>query len=146
MRSSALGGRRYVTPHQIKRTGFSHSRYLRSIPRASCKTIALYSSGAAPHLAADGACWLPRLLVRVDHVAGLVFRRCEHGLIAHAAPGLEAGALLDVVILHLEEARLCPLAVRAVSPAAHDGFELVLAEIVRDLVVNGALGTTNRFA
>src|SRR6516164_10717189 len=76
---------------------------------------------------AHGAqCWLLRLLVRVDHVAGPVFRRCEHGLIAHAAPGLEAGALLDVVILHLEEARLCPLAVRAVSPAAHDGLELVL--------------------
>src|SRR5262249_17998998 len=33
-----------------------------------------------------------------------------------------------------------------VSPAAHDGFELVIAEIVRDLVVNGALGTTDRFA
>jgi hypothetical protein len=32
--------------------------------------------------------------------------------------------------LHLEEARLCPLAVRAVAPASHDGFELVLAEIV----------------
>src|SRR5262245_22543293 len=107
----------------------------------------------APHrtttsyCAAHGAqCWLLRLLVRVDHVAGLVFRRCEHGLIAHAAPGLEAGALLDVVILHLEEARLCPLAVRAVSPAAHYGLELVRAEIVRDLVVSGALGPTDRFA
>jgi hypothetical protein len=27
---------------------------------------------------------LLRLLVRVDHLAGLEFRRCEHGLIAHA--------------------------------------------------------------
>jgi hypothetical protein len=57
----------------------------------------------------------------------------------------QPGAFLDVVVLHLEEARLCPLAVRAVAPASHDGFELVLAEIVRDLVVNGALGTGDRF-
>src|SRR3984893_17892186 len=78
--------------------------------------------------------YLFRLLLRVDLVAGLEFCRCEHGLLAHAAPGLEAGAFLDVVVLHLEEARLCPLAVRAVAPASHDGFELVLAEIVRDLV------------
>src|SRR5215475_1434967 len=103
---------------------------------------------AEPHdvLLRNGAYWLPRLLVRVDHVAGLVFRRCKHSLIAHATPGLEAGTLLDVVILHLEEAGFCPLAVRAVSPAAHDGLELVRTEIVRHLVVNGTLGTTDRFA
>src|SRR5262249_6832360 len=123
--------------------------FLKSAARASRKSLLndLRVASEEPPGCAHGAqCWLLRLLVRVDHVAGPVFRRCEHGLIAHAAPGLEAGALLDVVILHLEEARLCPLPVRAVSPAAHDGLELVLAEIVRDLVVNGALGTTNRFA
>src|SRR5262249_29091893 len=112
----------------------------------SLYSITSSAATSKPGGAHGAQCWLLRLLVRVDHVAGPVFRRCEHGLIAHAAPGLEAGALLDVVILHLEEARLCPLPVRAVSPAAHDGLELVLAEIVRDLVVNGALGTTNRFA
>ena len=37
---------------------------------------------------------LLRLLERIDHVAGLVFRGRQHGLVGHAAPDIEAGALL----------------------------------------------------
>src|SRR4051812_31367566 len=63
---------------------------------------------------------LLRLLVGVDQVAGFVLRRREHGLERHAAPDVKAGALLDVVILHLQHAGLRPLAVRAELDVAHN--------------------------
>src|SRR5581483_8973058 len=84
-----------------------------------------------------------RLFVRIDHVASLKLRRGEYRLIVHALPGL---TFFDVVILHLHHARFCPFTTRAITPAAHNGLELVLAQVVGDLVVVDAVGTFNRVA
>src|SRR3569833_27810 len=84
------------------------------------------------------------LLIRINDVAGLQIGRRQDRLIAHPLPGLEAGAFLDVVVLHLKHAGLGPFAVRTVAPVAHNGLELVLAQIVRDLGVLDALGAFDR--
>src|SRR5580700_4288498 len=49
----------------------------------------------------------------IDDFAGRVARRCEHGLVAHAAPRFEIGSIGNVVILDLKLTRLDPLAVFA---------------------------------
>src|SRR5262249_37832418 len=88
---------------------------------------------------------LLRLLVGIDHVAGLVLRRREHGLRIHAAELLEVAAL-DVVILDLQHAALRPLAALAELHVAHDGLERGLADVVGELVVVEALGRLHRLA
>ena len=45
---------------------------------------------------------------RIDHVAVLEVGRGQHGLVAHALPDIEARALLDAVVLHLQHARTSP--------------------------------------
>src|SRR5262249_7913768 len=72
-----------------------------------------------------GECRLLRLLVGIDHRAGLQLGRRQHGLVVHAAPGLEAGALLDVVVLHLQHSGLLPFAGRTELDRAVNGLERI---------------------
>src|SRR5215813_13254916 len=88
---------------------------------------------------------LLRLLVGIDHVAGLVLRRREHGLRVHATELLEVAAL-DVVVLDLQHAALLPLPALAELHVAHDGLERCLADVVGKLVVVEALGCLHRLA
>src|SRR5262249_22840928 len=87
----------------------------------------------APFVFRKGARLLQRLLVRIDRGSGLLVVRREHGLVAHALPQIEAGAVLDVVVLHLHHSGLGPFAARTIRPVAHDGLVRVLAQIVGDL-------------
>ena len=50
------------------------------------------------------------------------------------------------VILHLQHARLGPLAVLAEFDVAHDGLELVAVQVIGELVVVDALGAFDRLA
>src|SRR6185312_6068523 len=68
---------------------------------------------------------LVRFLVRIDDLAGRQILRRQHGLIAHAAPGLEVRVWLDVVILHLDHAAFGPFAFAAEFDRAHDRFKAV---------------------
>src|SRR5262249_35440312 len=88
---------------------------------------------------------LLRLLVGIDHVAGLVLRRREHGLRVHATELLEVTAL-DVVVLDLQHAALLPLAALRDLYVARDGLEGGLADVVGELVVVEALGGLHRLA
>src|SRR4029079_12695333 len=62
------------------------------------------------------------LLVWEDHAAGLQVSRGEHGLVVHALPGLEARALLDAMILHLQHACFGPFSLGPLPDGdfAHD--------------------------
>src|SRR5580704_5934758 len=75
------------------------------------------------------------LFVGINQSAGALIGRRDHGLIAHAAPGLEIGGVGEAVILHLQHAGFGPLAILAELEVAHDGLELVGAEIFGELVV-----------
>src|ERR1700689_795469 len=60
------------------------------------------------------------LLVGIDQIAGFLIGRRDHGLIAHAAPGLEVGGVGEAVILHLQHSGFGPLAVFAEFDVAHN--------------------------
>ena len=86
------------------------------------------------------ACWLIRPLVGIDYVPGPVFFGREHGLIAHAAPGLEVRGFGDAVILDLQHSGFGPFAVFAEPDAGrHNSVELVGAQMISDLVVVDAV-------
>src|SRR5215510_14871082 len=71
-----------------------------------------------------------RLLVGINDAAGLLLGGREHGLIAHAAPGLEVRGFGDAVILDLQHSGFGPFAVFAEPDAGrHDGVELVGPQI-----------------
>src|SRR6478752_9301296 len=88
---------------------------------------------------------LPRLLEGIDHVAGLVFRRCDNG------QGLRIPELVDTIAfdpaeLRLEDPRLRPFAVLAKRNIADDGFECGLAQVISEFGVVDAFGCRDRLS
>src|SRR5262245_24706240 len=78
--------------------------------------------------------WLPRLLVGIDERAGRVGRRGDHHLGRHILE-LHGVVAPDVLELHLQHARLGPLAALAKFDVAEHGLERRLADVVGELGV-----------
>src|SRR5262249_26940995 len=93
-------------------------------------------------------CWrrLFRLLVGVDQVTRFQVIRCEYALIGHAAKDIEAVALLDAVILHLQHAALSPFTVIAKLDVAVNGLKGGLLDVFGKLVIVERVGTSDRIA
>src|SRR5258707_11720835 len=80
-----------------------------------------------------------RLLVRIDHVARLVFSWRHYGLSVHRAELLDVVAFVDAMELDLQYPPLRPFAVLAEFDVADDGLEGVGTEVVGELLVFDAL-------
>ena len=77
-------------------------------------------------------------VIGIDQIAGLVFRRVDDRDLGRVAELVERLAG-DVAVLHGEEARLVPLAVRPVAEISQDGVKFVAVEPLGDLVLIEAL-------
>src|SRR6476469_331094 len=88
---------------------------------------------------------LPRLLEGIDHVARLVFRRCNDG------QGIRILELIDTITLdpaelRLEDPRLRPFAALAERHIADDGLECRFAQVVGQFGVVDAFGCRDRLS
>ena len=109
------------------------------IPPRRCELI----NESGPRHSGSRLLLLPRLAIRIDHVAGLVLGRPQDQLLAAGAELLEVIGH-DVLKLSEELARFRPLAVLAECDVPDHGLERVATDVGRELVVIGALGFFHR--